>query len=95
MKKLFELFHYFVEDIREEKVVQIITDKGSNYVLTDMTLGDKRLYLYWISCAIHCIDLMLKDIENFSLKRRQFEGKSLLLDLFIAIQVLRVCWDIT
>lgn len=46
VKKLFELFHSFVEDIREEKVVQIISDKGRKYVLTDMILGDKRLYLY-------------------------------------------------
>lgn len=25
---------------------------------------NKRKYLYWTPCAVHCVDLMLEEIDN-------------------------------
>ncbi|XP_020203627.1 uncharacterized protein LOC109789148 [Cajanus cajan] len=61
-EKLFELLDSIVEDIGEEKVVQVITDNGSNYVLAGKMLEAKRKKIFWTPCAAHCIDLMLEDI---------------------------------
>ena len=56
-----------MEEIGEENVVQVITDSGSNYVLAGKLLQEKRSHLYWISCAAHCIDLMIEDIGKLPL----------------------------
>nr|KYP48765.1 hypothetical protein KK1_029567 [Cajanus cajan] len=61
-EKIFELLDSIVEEIGEEKVVQVITDNGSNYVLAGRLLEEKRKKIYWTPCAAHCIDLMLEDI---------------------------------
>nr|KYP41688.1 hypothetical protein KK1_036937 [Cajanus cajan] len=45
-EKLFELLDSIVEDIREEKVVQVITDNRSNYVLAGKMLEAKWLIFY-------------------------------------------------
>nr|KYP44384.1 hypothetical protein KK1_034110 [Cajanus cajan] len=64
-EKLFELLDSIVEDIGEEKVVQVITDNGSNYVLAGKMLEAKRKKIFWTPCAAHCIDLMLEDTGKF------------------------------
>ncbi|WOL07425.1 hypothetical protein Cni_G16166 [Canna indica] len=61
-EKLFEFLDSLVEEIGEDKVVQVITDNGSNYVLAGKMLEEKRPHLYWTPCAAHCVDLMLEDI---------------------------------
>ncbi|XP_020236303.1 uncharacterized protein LOC109815898 [Cajanus cajan] len=61
-EKLFELLDSIVEDIGEEKVVQVITNNGSNYVLAGKMLEAKRKKIFWTPYAAHCIDLMLEDI---------------------------------
>ena len=48
-----------MEEIREEKVVQVIIGNGSNYVLAGKMLEDKRPHLYWTPCVAHCLGLML------------------------------------
>ncbi|KAJ6792561.1 Uncharacterized protein M6B38_238260 [Iris pallida] len=45
-------------------VVQVVTDNGSNYKAAGLKLMGVRKNLYWTPCAVHCIDLMLKDIAN-------------------------------
>ena len=59
---MFKYLDDVVEEIREENVVQTITDNASNYVNAGMRLMDKRRRLWWTPCAAHCIDLMLEDI---------------------------------
>ena len=61
-EKLFEMLDSLVEEIGEENVVQDITNNGSNHVLADKLLEEKRPHLYWSSCVAHCIYLMLEDI---------------------------------
>ena len=59
---MFKYLDDVVEEIREENVVQAITDNASNYVNAGMRLMEKMRRLWWTPCAAHCIDLMLEDI---------------------------------
>lgn len=72
-EKTFELLDSIVEEIGEEKVVQVITGNGSNYVLAGKFLERKRSHLYWIPCAAHCIDLMLEDIGKLPLIKKTIQ----------------------
>lgn len=45
-EKLFEFLDSLLEEIEEEKIVQVITDNGSNNVLAGKILEEKRPYLY-------------------------------------------------
>ncbi|XP_076887099.1 uncharacterized protein LOC143537156 [Bidens hawaiensis] len=51
-----------VEEVGEENVVRIVTDKASAYKLAGKMLQQKRKHIYWTPCAAQCIDLMLEDI---------------------------------
>lgn len=42
-EKLFELLDSLIEEIGEEKVVQVITDNGTNYVLVSKMLDSWRI----------------------------------------------------
>ena len=44
-------------------MVQIVTDNGSAFVKAGKLLM-KKYNLYWTPCAVHCIDLMFKDISK-------------------------------
>ena len=61
---MFKYLDEVVEEIGEENVVQVITDNASNYVNAEMRLMEKKRRLWWISCAAHCIDLMLEILES-------------------------------
>jgi hypothetical protein len=69
-EKIFEMLDAVVDEIGEEKVVQVITDNGSNYVLAGKLLQDKRPHLYRTPCVAHCIDLMLEDIKKLPLIKK-------------------------
>ena len=69
-EKLFEMLDSLVEEIGEENVVQVITNNGSNYVLVDKLLEEKRPHLYWTPCVAHCKDLMVEDIEKLPLIKK-------------------------
>jgi hypothetical protein len=43
-------------------VVQVVTDNGANFKAMGMILMDRIPYLFWTSCAAHCLDLLLEDI---------------------------------
>ena len=62
-----------VEEIREENVIQVIIDNGSNYVLAGKLLEEKRPHLYWTLCVAHCIDLMLEDIGKLPLIKKTIQ----------------------
>jgi phosphotransferase system IIA component len=51
--KIFELLDNVVEEIGEDKVVQVITDNGSNYVYASKRLEEKRHHLYWTPCVAY------------------------------------------
>ncbi|CAH1427718.1 unnamed protein product [Lactuca virosa] len=60
--KLFEILNSIVKEIREENVVQVVTDSTSAYVLAGSKLEQERPRLYWSPCSAHLIDLMLQEI---------------------------------
>jgi hypothetical protein len=62
--KVFEMLDAIVERIREENIVQVVTDNGANYEATRQLLIEKRKSLFWRPCAAHCIDLILEDFEK-------------------------------
>ncbi|KAH1122171.1 hypothetical protein J1N35_005331 [Gossypium stocksii] len=51
-----------VEEIRENYIVQIVTDNEAAMKAAGKKLMLKRKHLYWTSCAAHCLDLCLEDI---------------------------------
>ena len=44
--------------------MQVITDNGPQYKAAGELLMEQRPQIYWIPCAVHCIDLILMDIEK-------------------------------
>ncbi|XP_066381394.1 uncharacterized protein, partial [Miscanthus floridulus] len=61
---LADLLEAKIEEIREDKVVQVITDNGANYKAAGRILMERISTLYWSPCAAHCLDLMLEEIGN-------------------------------
>ena len=61
---IFSLMDKIVEEVREENVVQVVTDNEASFKAAGMLLMEKRKHLFWSPCAAHCIDLMLEDIGN-------------------------------
>ncbi|MQM02057.1 hypothetical protein Taro_034815 [Colocasia esculenta] len=59
---LFQLIDNMVEEIREKRIVQVVTDNATTFKLAGQKLMDKREHLYWVPYSAHCIDLMLEDI---------------------------------
>lgn len=47
-----------------ENIVHIVTNNTSNYVAAGRLLEAEFPKLYWSPCAVHCINLMLHDIEK-------------------------------
>ncbi|CAD6202927.1 unnamed protein product [Miscanthus lutarioriparius] len=61
---LADLLEAKIEEIGEDKVVQVITDNGANYKAAGRILMERISTLYWSPCAAHCLDLMLEEIGN-------------------------------
>nr|KJB80229.1 hypothetical protein B456_013G087500 [Gossypium raimondii] len=63
-----EFYYYLldlvVEEIGENYIVQIVTDSEATMKVAGKKLMLKRKHLYWTSCAAHCLDLCLEDIEK-------------------------------
>ncbi|CAH9136807.1 unnamed protein product [Cuscuta epithymum] len=55
-----------IEEVGKDKVVQVVTDNGSNYKAAGKLLEHKIPTLYWTPCAAHCLDLMLEDIGKLA-----------------------------
>ena len=58
---IYKLLKSVIKDVREENVVQIVTDNGSVFVKAGKLLM-KNFNLYWTLCATHYIGLMFEDI---------------------------------
>ncbi|XP_059658347.1 uncharacterized protein LOC132304614 [Cornus florida] len=61
---VFEMLDEIVEKVREENVVQVVTNNAYNYKLAGEMLMEKRKKLFWTLCATYCIDLMLENFEK-------------------------------
>lgn len=63
-KYIFGLMKDAVKDIGEKRMVQVVTDNGSNYKAAGQLLTEEFPHIFWTPCAAHCIDLMLEDIAE-------------------------------
>ncbi|CAI9272984.1 unnamed protein product [Lactuca saligna] len=57
-----EMINEVIKDVREENIVQFITNNGSNFKATGKILEEKHPKLFWTPCATHCVNLMIGDI---------------------------------
>ena len=63
---LMGLFKEAIEEVGRENVVQIVTDSASNNVLAGGLIEDEYPTIFWTTCSVHCINLLLKDINNIA-----------------------------
>ncbi|KAK8569174.1 hypothetical protein V6N12_007706 [Hibiscus sabdariffa] len=69
----YDLLDKVIEEIGEECIIQIVTDNEAAMKVTGKRLMLKRTHLYWTSCATHCLDLCLEDMEKWSSVARVLE----------------------
>ena len=69
---LFEMFDEIVEEVREDLVVQVVTDNASTYKAAGAKLMEKRKHLFWTPCAAHCIDLIIEKLGELPQHKRNF-----------------------
>ena len=62
--KVFKMLNAIVERVREENVVQVMTNNAANYKVAGQLLMEKIKKLFWIPCDATCIDLTLKIFEK-------------------------------
>ena len=55
-----------IEEVGRENMVQIITDSASNNVLAGGLIEDEYPTIFWTPCFVHCMNLLLKDINNIA-----------------------------
>jgi hypothetical protein len=60
-------------ELREDHIVQFVTDNGSNYKKT-CRLVSQKYQIVWQPCLAHTINLMLKSIGEFPDHRAMIEG---------------------
>lgn len=61
-KILSELIETMIIDVGYDNIVQVMTDNGANYKLADALLEQRLSWLFWTTCVVHCLHLMLEDI---------------------------------
>lgn len=59
---IYSLINKVVDSVREENIVQIRTDYGSNFKIAARMLMEKRTKLFWTPFASHCINLIMEEI---------------------------------
>jgi hypothetical protein len=59
---LADLLEEKIQEIGQDKVVQVVTDNGANYKAAGQLLMQRLPTLYWTPCAAYCLDLMLEEI---------------------------------
>ena len=60
------LFKEATDKVGRENVVQIVTNNASNNVLVGVLIEDEYTTIFWTPCPVHCINLLLKDINNIT-----------------------------
>ncbi|XVF02962.1 hypothetical protein REPUB_Repub04eG0219500 [Reevesia pubescens] len=63
-KFYYRLLDKVIEEIGEQYIVQIVTDNEAAIKTARKQLMVKMKHLYWTSCAAHCLDLCLEDVEK-------------------------------
>ncbi|KAK2654059.1 hypothetical protein Ddye_013915 [Dipteronia dyeriana] len=66
-----------IEEVGPKNVVQVVTDNASNNMAATKMLKVKMPSIFWSSCAIHTINLMLEGIDKLpKFKNTLEEAKS-------------------
>ncbi|KAL7253212.1 hypothetical protein ACSBR1_007697 [Camellia fascicularis] len=55
------------EEIGKQNIVQIVTDNGSNFKATGLTIGNKYPHIFWTPCVVHSLNLALKSGDRFDI----------------------------
>ncbi|XP_072054843.1 uncharacterized protein [Arachis hypogaea] len=61
---LFNLFVDVIEWVGPSKFVHVVTNNAANYVSAGKLIHEKYPNIFWSPCAVHCINLILKDIAS-------------------------------
>ncbi|XP_016194847.1 uncharacterized protein LOC107635796 [Arachis ipaensis] len=61
---LFKLFAEVIEWVGSSNIVHVVTDNATNYVSAGKLIHEKYPNIFWSPCAVHCINLILKDIAS-------------------------------
>uniref|UniRef100_A0A5K0XSI4 DUF659 domain-containing protein n=1 Tax=Nymphaea colorata TaxID=210225 RepID=A0A5K0XSI4_9MAGN len=61
---LFNVFYNVVQEVRPANIVQVFTDNAANYRAAGDLLFQKYGTFFWSPCAIHCVNLMLQDLNE-------------------------------
>lgn len=75
---IYRLMDSVVQEIGVEHIVQVITDNGSNFKRARELLEQDYQILFWTPCAIHCIDLMMADIDKLDIVKKVVKRVQLL-----------------
>ncbi|KAL7189687.1 hypothetical protein ACSBR1_039348 [Camellia fascicularis] len=68
------IFLSVIEEIGKQKIVQIVTDNGSNFKAAGLTIENKYPHIFWTPCVVHSLNLALK--MNHSLPNAIFKSYS-------------------
>ncbi|KAL6560117.1 hypothetical protein OROHE_006355 [Orobanche hederae] len=71
---IFKYLDEVIDEVREDNVIQIITDNASNCKNAGRRIMEARKSLWWTPCAVHCIDLMLEDIAKLKIFEEAIEN---------------------
>jgi len=67
VQTLCNLFVELVEFAGSNNVLHFVTNNADNYKIARRLLNDKYPFIFWSSCATHCLNLILSDIGKMDL----------------------------
>ncbi|KAL0433027.1 UNVERIFIED_CONTAM: hypothetical protein Slati_2637000 [Sesamum latifolium] len=67
-----------IEEIGPSNVVQFVTDNASNYIAAGYMIEQKYPHIVKTSCAAHCLDLIIEDIDEVPLVKSTLENARIL-----------------
>ncbi|XP_065871368.1 uncharacterized protein [Euphorbia lathyris] len=63
-ENLCNLFGEIVEMVGPNNVLHMVTDNGANYKAAGKKLSERYPTIQWSPCAVHCINLIMKDVAE-------------------------------
>ncbi|XP_025606875.1 uncharacterized protein [Arachis hypogaea] len=61
---IFEMIDGVVNEVGIENVVQVVTKNEDSFKAAGKLLMEKRSTIFWMPCAVHCIELMFEEFEK-------------------------------
>uniref|UniRef100_A0A803N0I5 Uncharacterized protein n=1 Tax=Chenopodium quinoa TaxID=63459 RepID=A0A803N0I5_CHEQI len=79
-----------IEEIGDEKVVQIVTDNAANYKAAGGKIEERFPHIFWTPCAVHCVNLAIKAICEPNEKSSHYEECKWIKDLVSQVNEINV-----